>query len=385
MYLDTIAMAEKLHGPYREVFEKADMYSLKGTDEINDKMMDLFDMLMEAQAEGKPVEKIVGDDIENFCRTFFDGKRRYLDDINVFQWLHRIAWISLIFVVGDFWVFYETKAAEVSLWSMETEISYIAAGAIAGVVGSLIFVACIKYGIEPLIFKKKKMKPRMYNTMLLLLAVIVFGLPIYYVCQMETEVYVTGTWALAATGGYIVVYLIVRSLLRYRNHGTIWKYDKAQRKAEKKELDAFNQSLSANGHQRNTVTVMAKQFRKLKENYERTGNGTYTQEMYAKRIRKDEIIFANPVKAWAFNFICIAVIAVYPLIMIAKTDGLWLAAICLGIGLAVDILFFRFTLKVVNEVSEEKLYILNRCEELGIDIATYAENFLEKTDEHGVS
>ena len=38
-----------------------------------------------------------------------------------------------------------------------------------------------------------------------------------------------------------------------------------------------------------------------------------------------------------------------------------------------------------NELSEEKLDILNRCEELGMDIVTYAENILEETNEHDVS
>ena len=70
--LDTISMAEKLQGDYRLVFEKADMYStVSGSGDQNiedDRLMNLFDLLIEAQHEGKPVEKIVGNDIEAFCK-----------------------------------------------------------------------------------------------------------------------------------------------------------------------------------------------------------------------------------------------------------------------------------------------------------------------------
>ena len=385
MYLDTITMAEKLHGPYRDVFEKADMYRTKETAEVNDKMMDLFDMLMEAQVEEKPVERIIGNDVEGFCKTFFDEKRRYLDDINVFQWLHRIAWLVLFFVIWDFWDFYQIKEHGVSLWTIKTEVFSTFSSVMAGVVGSLIFVACLKYGLEPLIFKKKHMNPAVYNTIVLLIGIITLGVPIYYVCQLETELYVNGTWVLCLSAGYITVYLAVRSVLRYRDHGTIWKYDKAKRKAEKKELDAFNKSLSEDKSRRDTVRTMAKQYEKLKENYERNGIGVYTQEMYAKRIRRDEIIFLNPAKAWTFNFVCVVVALAYPLMMLAINDGLLIALICGSIGLVVDVLCFRFILKVVDEASKEKLDILNHCEAQGIDIVTYAENVLEQTNEHGVS
>lgn len=72
--LDTISMADKLKGDYRKVFEKADMYATVAGGEVetqDEKMMNLFDLLMQAQYEEKPIDKIVGSDIEEFCMNYF--------------------------------------------------------------------------------------------------------------------------------------------------------------------------------------------------------------------------------------------------------------------------------------------------------------------------
>ena len=72
--LDTISMAEKLRGDYRKAFEKADMYcviSSENEEAADDKMMNLYDCLLEAQNNEKPIEKIIGKDIEKFCKEYF--------------------------------------------------------------------------------------------------------------------------------------------------------------------------------------------------------------------------------------------------------------------------------------------------------------------------
>ena len=385
MYLDTIAMAKRLEGPYKEVFEKASMYSLGEKDAPYDKMMELFDMLMEAQEEGKPVDKIVGDDIEAFCKKIFHGRRRYLDDINAFQWLHRIAWVCLAFTIWDFWDFYQTKASNVSLWSMNLEVSYIFIGVMAGFVSSLIFAACVKYGLEPLIFKKKKMKPVVYNTVVLLLGIITFGFFIYCAYQLDTEFYVNGTWMLVILTGYIAVYLIVRSAWCYHKYGTILNHNKKLKKEEQKELDAFNREISAEIEKNDTAEIMAKQFKKLQEKYERKGKGIYTQEMFAEKIRKDENFLVNPVERWTFCMLLGGAIWIYPIIHTVNNHGLWAGLVFAAILIVGGILSMRFIWKIADEVSVEKLEILNHCEAQGIDIVTYVENTLEKNDEHGVS
>ena len=73
--LDTISMAQQLSGEYRKVFEKADMYSMisdETSENVDDKMMYLYDILLEAEKENRPIQKIIGDDVEAFCNAFFE-------------------------------------------------------------------------------------------------------------------------------------------------------------------------------------------------------------------------------------------------------------------------------------------------------------------------
>ena len=70
--IDTLAMANLLNGEYKEAFTKIDMYGSMGNvdmDIYEDRIMNLYDMFVEAQEEGKPVEKIIGKDIEGFCKA----------------------------------------------------------------------------------------------------------------------------------------------------------------------------------------------------------------------------------------------------------------------------------------------------------------------------
>ena len=72
--LDTISMADQLTGNYKTVFEKADMYCLieaGSTEEAEEKIMNLYDLLLQAQEENKPVEKIIGNNLEAFCKEYF--------------------------------------------------------------------------------------------------------------------------------------------------------------------------------------------------------------------------------------------------------------------------------------------------------------------------
>ncbi len=54
--INAVEMAEQLKGRYREVFERADLYgTLNGFEQevLEDKLMNLYDLLMEAQHEEK--------------------------------------------------------------------------------------------------------------------------------------------------------------------------------------------------------------------------------------------------------------------------------------------------------------------------------------------
>lgn len=81
---------------YRPVFEQIEAYvCAQSIDETTreDRLGELLDVFLNAQSEGKPVNKIVGNDIDRFCKNFCDdfslkSRIRYImRPISVAAWL----------------------------------------------------------------------------------------------------------------------------------------------------------------------------------------------------------------------------------------------------------------------------------------------------------
>lgn len=65
---------EKLTGEYREAFRGVEAYAVglsADDDTMEEKMNELLDLFLNAQEEGKPVQKLVGKNMEHFCDTYF--------------------------------------------------------------------------------------------------------------------------------------------------------------------------------------------------------------------------------------------------------------------------------------------------------------------------
>ena len=87
---------DKLSGEYKEVFYKTEMYVLSqnaDNDTTEERLGELLDVFLSAEESGKPVEKIVGNDLESFCRSVcsdFSLKNRLLNFADYFK---VIAWV----------------------------------------------------------------------------------------------------------------------------------------------------------------------------------------------------------------------------------------------------------------------------------------------------
>lgn len=67
---------DKLKGEYNKVFDRVEGYTIiRDIDEDTkeEMLMNLVDMLYSAQLDEKPVEKIVGKDIDQFCKEYFQN------------------------------------------------------------------------------------------------------------------------------------------------------------------------------------------------------------------------------------------------------------------------------------------------------------------------
>lgn len=70
--------ADKLEGEYREAYEKIYIYVnsfLTTGEEIEAAMNDIVDLLLSAQKDGKPVETVVGKDLQTFVKVVVKGTK----------------------------------------------------------------------------------------------------------------------------------------------------------------------------------------------------------------------------------------------------------------------------------------------------------------------
>lgn len=77
----------KLKGEFSEIFDKVELYAtihMIEADELEEGMMNLLDTFCQAQEEGKEVSSIIGEDLDQFCKDYFEHPNFIKNNIREF-------------------------------------------------------------------------------------------------------------------------------------------------------------------------------------------------------------------------------------------------------------------------------------------------------------
>lgn len=358
--LDTISMAEQLTGKYKTVFEKADMYSLVeagSTEEAEEKIMNLYDLLLQAQEENKPVEKIIGNNLETFCKEYFapmeEAEKKWYFSLP--EALYRI--IKIVFIWSIIWIF----PFEGSNFGLDTKqnISIYILGIILGV-GFIFFSTHL---FKPLIFKSKKIKPVFLSFLILILfaggVTLMTFISDYIIFEVKTSFLVTVSLA------YILIYLFIRSLYRYHKFGTIRKESKEVTKSKKelkKQMKAFNKEVSNVSMKKTMAKALAKRFETLQKKKQ------LTFPEFADKVRREQK--QSKIVDLLLLIFFIAIILTPTILEIIHSnllEGLIFGAILT----AVEVPIYLFFTKTADKNYEYMVEVLETCEKEGIDLMEY--------------
>ena len=367
--LDTIAMAEMLKGDYRKVFEKADMYSTlssEGAEVDDERIMNLYDMLIEAQTNEKPVEKIVGTDMEAFCKAYFQVAKEEQE-----KWYIKLptaiySILKWILVATLLWVIFPEEGTK--LQTMVIDIFPFISGFAVG----LIFLVLAEFVFKKIIFKRK-IKPIVLYSLLLLIFLGGMFWSIWLDSGFSVKVPVIWLWKVSL--GYEAIYLLIRSIWRYRTYGTIRKDTKEERERKKEEKEIkklFNQEVSMESSNDLIVKSMVKRYDRLNRRNLKRKKGKLAFSEYAKKIRKEEHI-GNILGPVIFLVLVIGCI-IAQIASSGLEDGLLFGLVLI----VIEAFVYQFVKKINDEGTKQRLHILKECERLGIGIREYSEEIMKR-------
>ncbi len=366
---------EKLTGEYLRAFDRAEIYAM-GIDmadmEGNDMLMELIDTLYTAQQEGKPVEKVLGPDIEKFCREFFEGYNTWNNFLhNLPRWMYRMAWFVFFVTLLDL------LAAEHPLknfFVVETDISYVGAGVIVGIL--TVAFASLLGSFLPL--RWKRMNSTIFSVAIFAISMVLVLVTIFL--MGDREVSVPLYMALFPTLVYILMYKFRQFFVRYKKYGSI------RRPREEKEIGAwhiFRQSMR-NEMERNPLSLdllsqYEKKFARKNKRRMRRNKSLITEEEFTETVRQENEKYYHHKLFYPLLFggVCLV-----PLIVELIGGTTWYDFLIYAVMLfVIEAPMAWFFMKTDRMGRQGRDTLLQQCDEQGITLPELARRIHEEGTE----
>ena len=212
MNLET--MKSQFTGEYRAAFDNAYKYILTHSfpkEYTEEKMAELYDLLLTAQEEGKPAEKIVGADPAAFCKEFFSDMTPENRFAGVLHSLFGVSCVLVLFSAVD-WL----CAEEVRPF---LQFRLNASPMLCGLLGGFLLSAVLRF-IQPIVMKSKKISAGGWAV--IFCAMLIPAVGIARALMPDRDLSLPGAPVLIGAAAFILLYLIVRAALRYRKTGSFF-------------------------------------------------------------------------------------------------------------------------------------------------------------------
>lgn len=223
---------DKLQGEYKDTFQQIMTYvSTQNNDEdsVETQMGELLDTFLQAQEEGMPVSKIVGTDLESFCKNFcsqFGWENKLLNIVD--RW-KTAAWWILIISTGDlFFMLWDFLAGEPVDWfAVDTKFNltgYLLGFVVVGLVYTLMDFITIKIMFK---YKKDSFLMKALNVAKVIITTGCFILCFQFFVSESTNLLQLPLWILfLGSGAYLILYYAFnkeRMKARKENKVSFWK------------------------------------------------------------------------------------------------------------------------------------------------------------------
>lgn len=224
---------DKLQGEYLETFKQIDSYvTAERIDEDTQEeyMGQLLDAFLIAQQEEKPVAKIVGNDIERFCKSFcedFTWKNKIWAAIDTWK---NFAWVIFIMstleVLSVLYAMSVSGGREINFWTEPYEFNFV--GYFLAFMLASICVSVLGRFIRKAMFQRKKISMRVWQIINWFGTGVIFLLMLAILFSEETNFIQFPGWMLMLGSGVVLMiyYVLNRKRVKERRESKVKFWDK---------------------------------------------------------------------------------------------------------------------------------------------------------------
>lgn len=294
---------DKLNMEYKPVFEQVEMYVLTQNIDKNtleERLGDLLDIFLSAQNAGKSVQKIVGKNLEQFCKAFcsdFGIKNRVL---RILDSIKSIAWVLVIISVLDILCLLldTTDTADFDIWNIISSLNISMYFTFVIITGAIFTITNIV--IRHMMFKTKRVSMRVFNAVICIEAGVSFVGIFMLLNFSKVNLFDTPTWIVALISClYLLIYY---PLLGKRNKCQKVKFSDLVQDDVNTEISSF----------------MEKRFDKAKKKNIKKGKGELTREAF---LEQEERLCNRTEKQKLFYRLLPIIVTAFAYILTSLTGG----------------------------------------------------------------
>lgn len=331
--LDVTSMEKQLKGRYKDVFQKVCLYGKTKKVEENfykERLNNIFNKLLIAQNTLRPVEEVVGRNLEGFCRDFFRTKGFDTIVQDLLRLINVISLSMFVLILGNYATVKDPLPID------EAKISML-------VVVSVIIICCLIAITSRLVNGKFKLGGKSLVVLGLFVILLVFAMDIligFITMLAEANTFLPVLPVLIGTGAYVLVYNAVNWLIRYKRYGSIKNPYK---------LSVKDAMANANVPKKEDIAEAAKDLQdRYKSFKEKTASGdeTSVKENFYKRVDR-ELGREQLVKA-AILVACLICVVVFS-VLAYNTYGITAAGVVFTVLVFLELFGAKALFKMIRE------------------------------------
>lgn len=266
--------ASKLTGEYYDVYQQMSIYitaSLSPGDNGEEVMNEIIDLLLSAQEDERPIDGVIGEDIQYFCDQMMKSHKQSLSE-KLIRFLNFYRIIALIgFILEAFALLFDIVEGLPSPWNTNVQMGFF----FATLIFSLTLSSIFKLFAKKAVFKFSWYTRHLDNALTIIL-IVIFFISIFVIPEEVDALVPIPRWL------FLPVMLMIYIVLTIRK-----KQDIKKQKAEGNYFSFFDEVSKESRNE--TILMFRKKYRKYVQKCERKKQTPMdVREWYEVKFQKDK-------------------------------------------------------------------------------------------------